>query len=170
MLETPGEMDGLQHLLDRSAVAAGSHLRGIITDDRRLSAAQVCRLLQGLRLLVVATVTADGRPLTGPVDGYFLHGSFYFSSGRDSVRMRHLAVRPGVSATYLPGENLAVAVHGRAELFDVNDPARGELRRAMLDHYLPLQGPGFETWLDQADGVGARIVAEKMFTFSSGQP
>jgi len=170
MLETPEEMDGLQQLLDRSAAAAGPHLRGIITDDRRLSAAQVCRLLPGLRLLVVATVTADGRPLAGPVDGYFLHGSFYFSSGRDSVRMRHLAVRPGVSATYLPAENLALTVHGRAELFDVNDPARGELRQAMLDHYLPLQGPGFETWLDQADAVGARIAADKMFTFSSGTP
>ena len=170
MLETPEEMDGLQQLLDRSAAAAGPHLRGIITDDRRLSAAQVCRLLPGLRLLVVATVTADGRPLAGPVDGYFLHGSFYFSSGRDSVRMRHLAVRPGVSATYLPAENLALTVHGRAELFDVNDPARGELRQAMLDHYLPLQGPGFETWLGQADAVGARIAADKMFTFSSGTP
>jgi len=170
MLETPEESDGLQRLLDRSAAAAGPHLRGIITDDRRLSAAQVCQLMQGLRLLAVATVTADGRPLTGPVDGYFLHGSFYFSSGRDSVRMRHLAVRPGVSATYRPGENLALTVHGRAELFDVNDPARGELRQAMLDHYLPLQGPGFETWLDQADAVGARIIAEKMFTFSSGPP
>jgi Pyridoxamine 5'-phosphate oxidase len=170
MLETPEEVDGLQQLLDRSAGAAGPHLRGIITADRRLSAAQVCQLMQGLRLLVVATVTADGRPLAGPVDGYFLHGSLYFSSGRDSVRMRHLAVRPGVSATYLPGENLALTVHGRAELFDVNDQARGELRQAMLDHYLPLQGPGFETWLDQADAVGARIIAEKMFTFSSGQP
>jgi Pyridoxamine 5'-phosphate oxidase len=170
MLETPEELDGLQQLLDRSAGAAGPHLRGIITADRRLSAAQVCQLMQGLRLLVVATVTADGRPLAGPVDGYFLHGSLYFSSGRDSVRMRHLAVRPGVSATYLPGENLALTVHGQAELFDVNDPARGELRQAMLDHYLPLQGPGFETWLDQADAVGARIIAEKMFTFSSGTP
>ena len=170
MLETPEEMDGLQQLLDRSAAAAGPHLRGIITDDRRLSAALVGQLLQGLRLLVVATVTADGRPLAGPVDGYFLHGSFYFSSGRDSVRMRHLAVRPGVSATYLPAENLALTVHGRAELFDVNDRARGELRQAMLNHYLPLQGPGFETWLDQADAVGARIVADKMFTFSSATP
>ena len=170
MLETPQEIDSLQQLLDRSADAAGPHLRGIITEDRRLSAVQVCQLMRGLRLLVVATVTADGRPLAGPVDGYFLHGSLYFSSGRDSVRMRHLAVRPDVSATYLPGENLALTVHGQAELFDVNDPARGELRQAMLDHYLPLQGPGFETWLDQADAVGARIIAEKMFTFSSGSP
>jgi hypothetical protein len=36
----------------------------------------------------------------------------------------------------------------------------------MLDHYLPRQGPGFEVWLDEADSVGARIVAEKMFTFA----
>ena len=166
MLETTEELDSLQQILDRSAAGAGTHLRDIITDDRRLSAAQLSEKLQGMRLLVVATVTADGRPLAGPVDGYLLHGSFYFSSGRNSVRMRHLAARPAVSATYLPGEELAVTVHGRAELFDVNDPSRGELRQAMLGHYLPLQGPAFETWLDQADAVGARIAADKIFTFS----
>jgi hypothetical protein len=166
MLETPDDIDRLQELLDRSAAGAGPHLRGIITDERRLSALRLCQILVGMRLLVVATVTADGRPLAGPVDGYFLHGSFYFSSGRDSVRMRHLAVRPAVSATHIPGEDLAVSVHGRAELFDLRDPAHGELRQAMLDHYLPTQGPEFETWLDGADAIGARIAAEKMFTFS----
>ncbi|MGH3211052.1 MAG: pyridoxamine 5'-phosphate oxidase family protein, partial [Trebonia sp.] len=138
MLETPEEIDRLQGLLDRSAAAAGAHLRDIITDECRLSAAQVCGRLQGMRLLVVATVTADGRPLAGPVDGYLLHGSFYFSSGRNSVRMRHLAARPAVSATHLPSDDLAVSVHGRAELFELADAAHGELRRAMLDHYLPL--------------------------------
>jgi Pyridoxamine 5'-phosphate oxidase len=166
MLETAEELNSLQQILDRSAAGAGPHLRDIITDDRRLSAAQLCEKLQGMRLLVVATVTADGRPLAGPVDGYLLHGAFYFSSGRNSVRMRHLAARPAVSATHLPGEELAVTVHGRAELFDIGDPSRGELRQAMLDHYLPLQGPAFETWLDQADAMGARIAADKIFTFS----
>src|ERR1700728_458483 len=166
MNETLQEIAHLQRLLDASSADAGPHLRGIIGDDRRLDAEQVCDRLQGMRLITVATVTADGRPLVGPVDGYFLHGSFYFSSGRDSVRMRHLAARPAVSATYLPGEELAVTVHGRAELFAVNDPSRGELRQAMLGHYLPLQGPAFETWLDQADAVGARIAADKIFTFS----
>jgi general stress protein 26 len=165
MLETPDEITRLQHLLDGSAAGAGPHLRGIITDERRMSAEQVCRVLQGMRLLVLATVTADGRPLAGPVDGYFLHGSFWFSSGRDSVRMRHLAARPAVSATHLPGEELAVTVHGRAELFDMRDPVGSELRHAMLDHYVPRQGPAFETWLDELDALGARIVAEKMFTF-----
>ena len=132
-----------------------------------MSAERLCQILPGKRLLAVATVTADGRPLAGPVDGYLLHGSFYFSSGRDSVRMRHLAVRPAVSATHIPGEELAVTVHGRAELFDLRDPDHGELRQAMLDHYLPKQGPQFETWLDGADAIGARIIADKIFTFSS---
>jgi hypothetical protein len=167
MLETPDDIDRLQELLDRSAAGAGPHLRGIITDERRLSAARLCQILPGMRLLVVATVTADGRPLAGPVDGYFLHGSFYFSSGRDSVRMRHLAVRPAVSATHIPGDELAVTVHGRAELFELRDPDHGELRQAMLDYYLPKQGPEFETWLDGADALGAHIIAEKMFTFNS---
>jgi nitroimidazol reductase NimA-like FMN-containing flavoprotein (pyridoxamine 5'-phosphate oxidase superfamily) len=167
MLETPEEMTNLQAVLDGSMASAGPHLRDIITDDRRLTAVELTERLQGMRLLVLATVTADGRPLAGPVDGYFLHGSFYFSSGRNSVRMRHLAARPAVSATHLPGEELAVTVHGRAELFDLRDPAHGELRQAMLDHYLPRHGPVYETWLDQLDAVGARIAAEKMFTFSA---
>jgi pyridoxamine 5'-phosphate oxidase-like protein len=167
MLETPEDISRLQQLLDRSAEAAGPHMKSIITGERRLSAEQLCRRLQGMKLLVVATVTADGRPLAGPVDGYLLHGSFCFGSGRDSVRMRHLAARPAVSASHLPGDELGVTVHGRAELFDMKDPAHGELRHAMLDHYLPRQGPQFQTWLDEADTVGARIVAEKMFTFAT---
>jgi Pyridoxamine 5'-phosphate oxidase len=166
MLETPEDIDRLQQLLDSSAAAAGPHLRAIITPERRRTAVQLCEQLTGMRLLVVATTTADGRPLAGPVDGYFLHGQFCFSSGRDSVRMRHLAARPAVSATYLPGEQLAVTVHGHAELFEVSDPAHGELRQAMLDHYLPLQGPAFEDWLNGLDALGARIVADKMFTFA----
>ena len=169
MHETPAELSQLQRLLDESIARAGSHLRGIITGERRLTAGQLCDTLRGMRLLVVATVTADGRPLAGPVDGYFLHGTFWFGSGRDSVRMRHLAVRPGVSATHLRGEQLAVTVHGRAELFGMSSPAGAELRQAMLDHYLPIQGPAFQEWLDSTDGLGARIQPDRMFTFHHEQ-
>jgi hypothetical protein len=165
MLETPEEIEELQHLLDESAAVAGPHLRGIITDERRLSAPEVSRRLQGMCLLVVATATGNGRPLAGPVDGYLLHGSFHFSSGRESVRMRHLASRPAVSATHIPGDQLAVTVHGRAQLYELSDPEGTELRQAMLDHYVPRHGPEFETWLDNLDAVGARIQAEKMFTY-----
>lgn len=169
MYESAEELSRLEALLDASAAAAGPHLAGIATPERRLSAAQLCEYLPGMRLLVVGTATADGRPLVGPVDGYFLHGAFYFSSGRESVRMRHLSARPAISATHIPGEELAVTVHGRAELFELSrdaGPPGSELRQAMLDHYLPLQGPAFQEWLDQSDeAVGARIIADKMFTF-----
>jgi hypothetical protein len=30
---------------------------------------------------------------------------------------------------------------------------------------LPLQGPSFEEWLNEEDSFGARIEADKMFTF-----
>ena len=168
MHETPSEILRLQQLLDESAATAGSHLRSIVTDERRLGAEELCRRLMGMRLLAVATVTARGRPLAGPVDGYLIHGSFWFSSAKNSVRMRHLASRPAVSATHLPGEELAVTVHGRAELFELSGPAGAALRQAMLDHYLPLQGSAFEEWLLETDALGARIEAEKMFTFHLG--
>jgi hypothetical protein len=165
MLETAQELERLQALLDASMLQAGPHLRSIIDDERRLDARQLTERLRGMRLLVLATVTADGRPLAGPVDGYFLHGTFWFSSGTGSVRMRHMAARPAVSATHLPGEDLAVTVHGRAECFPMGDPACAAMRQAMLDHYLPTQGPSFEEWLDNANAIGARIEPEKIFTF-----
>jgi len=165
MLETPRELDRLQALLDASMASAGPHLRGIISDERRLDARQLTERLQGMCLLVLATATADGRPLAGPVDGYFLHGAFWFSSGTESVRMHHLAERPAVSATHLPAEELAVTVHGRAECHPMDDAACAELRQAVLDEYLPKQGPSFEEWLDNADAMAARIEPEKMFTF-----
>jgi hypothetical protein len=169
VLETPEEIEGLRRLLDRSAAGAGPHMRDIISEERRLPAERVCEKLQGMRLLVIATVTADGRPVSGPADGYFLHGSFHFSLGSVAVRARHLAARPAITATYLPGTDLSVTVHGHADLFDIHaDTVRArELRRAMLDHYVPLQGPDFEKWLDQVDGIGVRIAADKMFTFSA---
>ena len=165
MLETPEELDHLQRLLDASMAGAGPHLRDIISDERRLDALQLTERLQGLCLLVLATGTADGRPLAGPIDGYFLHGAFWFSTGTQSVRLRHLATRPAVSATYLPGEELAVTVHGRAECHPIHDAACADLRQAMLDAYLPKQGPSFEEWLENVDGIGARIEPEKIFTF-----
>jgi hypothetical protein len=165
--ETPEELAGLQRLLDDSAATGGAHLTEIINTERRLTAAQLCDRLTGMRLLTVATVTADSRPLAGAVDGYLLHGTWYFSSGRSSVRMQHLRTRPAISAVYLPSEGLQVSVHGHAELFELSDSTHGLLlRQAMIDHYLPIQGPSFEEWMDSSDeAIGARIVATKMFTF-----
>ncbi|HET9118727.1 MAG TPA: pyridoxamine 5'-phosphate oxidase family protein [Pseudonocardiaceae bacterium] len=164
--ETPPELDRLQGLLDSSAAGAGEHLRSIITDERRLDAPRLCAELTGMRLLTVATVTADGRPLAGPVDGYFLHGAFWFSTGAHSVRARHLSARPVISVNHVPDDHFAVSAHGTATLSPFPGSDTHELRQAMLDHYLPLQGPSFGDWLDQmTDGVGVRVDATKMFVF-----
>src|SRR6187200_1817787 len=131
MHETPADIARLQELIDRSYAAAGAHLLRIHSPERRLSAEQLAQRLQGMCLLALATVTGDGRPIVGPVDGIFYRGAFHFGSAPDSVRFRHIRARPQVSATHLPGEELAVTVHGRAVPVDVQDERNDGFRRAL---------------------------------------
>ena len=165
MYETPEELDRLQELLDSSADSAGDHMRGIITSERRLNAAELDRAPD--RHGATRPRNCDRRwATTRRACRRVPHSrEAYFSSARQSVRMRHLSARPAVSASHLPSEALAVTVHGSAEQFEISDPRHPGLRNAMLDHYLPLQGPAFEEWLDSEDILAARIDAHKMFTF-----
>jgi nitroimidazol reductase NimA-like FMN-containing flavoprotein (pyridoxamine 5'-phosphate oxidase superfamily) len=165
MHETSADLAALQDLLDRSYASAGAHLRRIHTPERRLSAGEVAERLTGMRLLALATVTADGRPIVGPVDGVFYRGAFYFGSSPDSLRFRHIRARPQVSATHLPGEELAVTVHGRAVPIDVRGEQNAGFRQALLEIYVPRYGPQWEEFLDSGP-VYARICADRMFTFS----
>ena len=176
--ETPDDLRALQELLDRSYDAAGPHLQSIITPDRRVRAPELVARLTGMRLLALATVTADGRPIVGPVDGIFFRGAFHFGTARDAVRFRHIRTRPQVSATHLPGEEFAVTVHGRARLVDIAAAEGRTLREALLEVYVPRYGPEFEDFLTGGVGgpdpprppVYARIEAERMFTFQTTLP
>lgn len=165
MHETDADLARLQQLLDLSMARAGAHLRRIVTPERRLDAAGLCRRLVGMSLLALATVTADGRPLVSPVDGIFYRGDFYFGSAPDSIKFRHIRARPQVSATHLPGEHIAVTVHGRAEIVDVAAPERAGFRRTLLDIYVPRYGTQWEDFLD-AETVYARIDAARMFVLA----
>ena len=164
MHESPADLAALQELLDRSHAAAGAHLRRIITPDRRLTAEQVAERLTGMCLLALATVTADGRPIVGPVDGIFFRGAFHFGSAPDSLRFRHIRARPQVSATHVPGEELAVTVHGRASPVDIQGDSGAQFRQTLLDIYVPRYGPQWEEFLDSGPTY-ARIDADRMFTF-----
>lgn len=164
MHETTEDLAALQALLDRSYGGAGQHLRRIVTPERRLTAAQVAERLTGMRLLALATGTADGRPIVGPVDGVFFRGAFHFGSAPDSLRFRHIRARPHVSATHLPGEQLAVTVHGRAVPIDVQSETAADFRRTLLEVYTPRYGAEWEAFLDSGP-VYARIDAERMITF-----
>lgn len=157
MKETPDDVAALQALLDRSYERAGKHLLRIHTPERRLTAEQVVERLTGMTLLSLATVTADGRPIVGPVDGIFYRGAFHFGSAPDSVRFRHIDARPHVSATHLPGEELAITVHGRAVPVDVSS---GGFREALLDVY----GRDRADFIDSGPRY-ARIDADRMFAF-----
>lgn len=168
MHETADDLHELQALIDRSYASAGRHLLSIHTPERRLSAEQVAHRLQGMCLLALATVTADGRPIVGPVDGIFFRGAFHFGSAPDSIRFRHIRARPQVSATHLPSEELAITVHGRAVGIDVGDPDHAGLRQTLLDVYTPRYGAEWEQFLDSGPAY-ARIAAERMFTFTAPQ-
>ena len=102
-------------------------------------------------LLVVATVTADCRPIAGPLDGIFYRGAFHFGTAPDSVRYRHLLARPQVSATHLPREEFAVNVHGRAVPVDV----AGGFRETLLEVYVPALRRGLGEVPRQRSGVHA---------------
>jgi hypothetical protein len=103
----------------------------------------------------------------GPVDGIFYRGAFHFGSAPDSIRFRHISKRPAVSATYLPGEELAVTVHGRAEILDMRAEENARLRAAILEIYVPRYGPEWEEDIMNSGALYARIEAERMFTYAA---
>lgn len=164
MHERPEDLAALQAVIDESYAHAGAHLQAIHEPERRLDAAAVAAELTGMRLLVLATTTRDGRPVTGPVDGIFYRGRFHFGSSPESVRFRHIRERPEVSATHLPGEHLAITVHGTAEILDMTAPEQAEFRQTLIDIYVPRYG---QEWMEVLDGgTFARIEPRRMFTFS----
>jgi hypothetical protein len=165
MHESAADLRRIQELLDRSYASAGAHLLRIHTPDRRATAEEVADRLTGMSLLVVTTVTADGRPIGGPVDGVFYRGAFHFGSSPDSLRFRHIRSRPQVTATHVPAEEFAVTVHGNAVPIDVRADENAGFRQTLLDIYVPRYGHEWERFLDSGP-VHARIEADRMFAFS----
>ena len=170
MHETTQDIEWLQALLDRSYAGAGEHLRSITTPARRIPAIELPDLLTGVQIIDLATVTADGRPMVAPVDGLFFRSRFYFSSSKSSVRYRHLMARPTVSAAHTRGEELAVVVHGTANLFALDEPEHAAFRDYCVEIYLPLYGEDWRKFAESPDIFFGRIDPALMFTFRLGQP
>lgn len=135
MDETPQELADLQALLDRSHAGATGHLRGIIDDDRVLSARDITGLLTGMRVISVATVTAKGEPRISALDGHFLHGTWSFSTAGDAAKAKHLETRPAVSVAHVDGEALAVFSHGDATRLRESDPEWERTIEHWTQHY-----------------------------------
>lgn len=162
MNETPEDLIALQRLLDVSYARAGEHLLSIHTPDRRLGAGELAERLDGVCVISLATTTADGRPIAGPVDGLFFRGSFWFGSSPTSLRFRHIRQRPDVSAVHTRGEELAVTVHGRA--IETTLRAEPGLAAYCAAIYTPRFGDDWSEFA--ADLPYARIDARAMYVFA----
>ena len=114
---------------------AGRQLTSIVTEGRRLTARQVLAELVGMKVLVVATVTAAGEPRTSAVDGHFLHGQWLFGTDARAHKARQLKANPAVSATYADGERVAVFTHGHVDYIDVKHPLFDECDAYFVSHY-----------------------------------
>lgn len=143
MYETPDEIAALQSLLDSSHARATGHLRGIITDERSLTAEQLVALLTGMKVLSVATVTASGEPRISALDGHFLHGTWTFGTDGSSAKAGHLEKRPAVSVAHIDGEELALFSHGYADLIQP-----GSLRDEVDAHWTAHYGSSPWSWGD----------------------
>jgi hypothetical protein len=116
MQESEPEIQALQVLLDRSAAAVRSEqLRNIFElESNAVSARQLIGRLQGVQHAALATVTAGGEPRVAPMDCFFLHARFIFSTSGDTARAANLRRRPALSLTCFEGDDYAVIVHGAA--------------------------------------------------------
>ena len=159
--ETPADLTVLQRLLDRSYTNIGEHMRTIHTPERRVAASDLARVLRGVRVLDLATVTAACEPRVSPVDGLFFRGRVYFGSAHESVRFRHLRARPQVSACHTIGETFATIVHGRAVEVDVRAPEQRELLAYIVEVY-----PDWEAWYASSTPPYARIEPAVMYAYA----
>ena len=159
MFETEAELDTLQTLLDRSYATAGSHLRGIVKPEGRLTARQVANNLQGVRHITFATVTRTGEPIASPLDGWFLHGQFIVSTGASAVRLRHLRRNPAVSLAHVVGDDVGIWAHGSARVALRVDPLVAEYVQVATATY----GSSPLSWGDIAVVV---VDARAMFAYA----
>lgn len=169
MFETRDDVDRLQRLLDESYERAGRHLTSIHTADVRLRATDVVDRLDGMQIFVLATSARDGSPRTGPVDTFLHRGRFRFGTAEESLRARHLARNPAVSATHVRGEALVVTVHGNAHRLDLAgaDAGFGDF---LKDHY---GADAFDEFLAGAPYYGitpVRLFAADMSLRAAPQP
>jgi hypothetical protein len=155
--ETAEDLTALQGLLDRSYAAAGAHVLEVHTPERRLAASQLVDRLTGVRVLALATVTSDGKPLAGPVDGIFYRGRFSFGTSTAALRVKHLQRNPAVSAVHSVGEQWAVTVHGMALPRDPSDVGFGDVCREIY-------GDVWDDWGESA--VYYEIEPRAMFSFA----
>jgi uncharacterized pyridoxamine 5'-phosphate oxidase family protein len=135
MFETEHDLRRLQELLDRTLAHANPHLAAIVSPDRRLTARQITRYLQGTKHVAFATANERGEPRVAPLDGVFVRGHFTVSTGARAARLRHLRAHPACSAVHMDGDSIAIVVHGQATILHRDDPGVDDIEPVWRDIY-----------------------------------
>src|SRR3954453_2428740 len=135
MFESEVDVGSLQALVDRTFERANPHLAGIVKPERRLSAPQVVRYLQGTKHVAFATVNAKGEPPVSPLDGGFVRGRFTGRTGGGAARLVPRRADPACSATHMDGDNVGIVVHGHATIIGRDDDGAAELEPVWRDIY-----------------------------------
>jgi Pyridoxamine 5'-phosphate oxidase len=162
--ETEADFVEIQDLMDATYEHAGPHLLDIIGPERRLDARALAAKLDGYCLLSLATVSSSGRPLVSPVDSIFYRGHFYFSTGEEAVRRRHIERDPRVSGSFVPRPEFAVTVHGVAIEVDHHLPEMAGLKAAIVSTFVPHFGEGFADFVEEIPTY-YRIDADRMYCY-----
>jgi uncharacterized pyridoxamine 5'-phosphate oxidase family protein len=135
MYESEEDVRELQALIDRTFARANPHLAGIVKPERRLTARQVVRYLQGTKHVAFATVNERGEPRVAPLDGVFIRGRFTVGTGGRAARLRHLRANPACSAAHMDGDTVGIVVHGRATIFGRGDEGVDQIEPVWRELY-----------------------------------
>ena len=135
MFETDAELAQLDALFEAHLARANPHMLAIVTPERRLSARQVARYLQGTKHVAFATVTSKGLPRVSPLDALFIHGRFTLSTGVEATKVKHLRRNPACSAVHMDGDRIAVVVNGSVEWLTPEHPDHGGIHAAWVAQY-----------------------------------
>ena len=82
----------------------------------------------------IATVRADGRPHTVPVDGLWIDATLWFGGSTGAVKHRNLMTNTQ-AAVHLPDAERPVVVEGACQWRTPSDAEAADLTRASTDKY-----------------------------------
>jgi hypothetical protein len=163
MNESDKDLRRLDDILAVSFGRAGSHLAGIISETRRLSAADLSTYLVGVKHWVVSTVTETGEPRCSAVDGLFIAGRFWCSTSADSFKIRDWQRRPALSAAHVVGDDVGIFLHGTTRIVRGATPEAAEL----AEHWRAVYGGTPEEWVDEPSHARyVEMVPHRLFTYA----
>ena len=159
MYETDEDMQRLQMVLDQSIERAGSFLRQSFPPDHSLTARQLVHFWQGLQTVAFATVTSKGEPRVAPIGALLFHGHFYIPTIATAMRTKHILRHPAISFTCYQGNDIAVIVHGEANIIQSAHPDFTALETFQRE----VSGSSVREW---GEGVFLQCVARSIYTYA----